>query len=159
MVSSCGVFSFVLCFSSIICYMLMKHLIYIFFLSISNICIAKEALKKRLKELQQRTTHPLTKGPKTLGKLKKPSPLMKHLIFTLAIYFVRSLDMTFYTGMLFYDFWCEFPSAWYSHMQKWVLFCILTGRVLPSYRLSVFSLLLTNIDCLKVTWSSMIGSK
>ena len=36
---------------------------------------SKEAQKKRLTEIQYRSTHPLTKGPKTLGKHKKPSPL------------------------------------------------------------------------------------
>ena len=32
---------------------------------------SKEALKKRLTELQYRSTHPLIKGPKTQGKHKK----------------------------------------------------------------------------------------
>ena len=36
---------------------------------------SKEVLKKQLTELQYRTTHPLTKGPKTQGKHKEPSPL------------------------------------------------------------------------------------
>ena len=44
---------------------------YIFFFINKYICIAKEALKKRLKELQQRNTHPLYKRTQDTRKAQK----------------------------------------------------------------------------------------